>query len=846
MKKRIAKRTQLHKSEKNVKSYHLAKHCSAFILLVLILLVGGRIRLNGLSNIPTGQFASNDALLYFSQAETIVKDGTLPKVEMHRWVPLGRDLNKTLQGYPYAIAYAFKFIRIFFPNITVYQVQLFAPTVCFLIGMAVLCLFIYSRFGFGVASIVGTFLIIMPGCIERSTAGFSDRDGWCWILATLAVTTYLWKEDITNKRLRYLCVSLSGLFVLLGGLSWEGFGGFVLAIVAVELWRILTTATEENLSEYVLWVNMFVPALYLLSPPYHSGGGFTSHVTAFLLFPPLVILLLRMLRYYLTRGHHSVSKFVVEQISTRAISLVFCAVCLLIGIAYLGLQRETFVQSIVPFSSAAVMEDVGELKSPQDIFWYGRYGHVLLIASLCLITGCVRIWGKKAIVLATALSLFTGATFLRQYLYQVFSPVICEYLFYGAVAFTPIAALGVAALRNEQVKHEYPYLAFAFWLLLWLGLSRDAQRYDFFIGAPLACFAGIGIQFVTTHFSQQITRFRKEVRLEKGTNEKMDNEKMDTVIPAWTKVGITLVCLTLILFWEPPGSKLLPGLAQRGYKKQIAPENVYPGKDTPLAKACQWVNDHLSTDKVVAAPWSYGHMLNVLGNVKTVIDPDHFILHWIDLYEKHVSAATSEQEALEFLKTHHVTHLLLNEEYVFFIASQHTHVDEQPEHPLYMAPLVPRAPIGSAHYRMVPAHKNTSINFVEIDFHHNPTIATAKFKNGKTVKLPYIKYHSDVKSSHTEHADHKKLVHADESNNKNGGILHFFDSKKQREAIYYLSPRSWNGLATKLFFREEHSEAFLPVYPEQDSASAKVKIWKIHYPSDIKDNPKYLAKSPKK
>jgi len=96
-------------------------------------------------------------------------------------------------------------------------------------------------------------------------------------------------------------------------------------------------------------------------------------------------------------------------------------------------------------------------------------------------------------------------------------------------------------------------------------------------------------------------------------------------------------------------------------------------------------------------------MLNVLGNVKTIIDPDHFILHWIDLYEKHVSAATSEQEALEFLKTHHVTHLLL----------------------------------------------------------------------------------------------------------------------------------------------KEHSEAFLPVYPEQDSASAKVKIWKIHYPSDIRDNPTYLTKSPK-
>lgn len=827
----------------------IAKHVGAAALLLILLFVGARIRGQGLSNIPTGQFASNDAFLFYAQARTIVKDGTLPKVEMHRWVPFGRDLGETLQGYPYAIAYASKVIRFFFSNITVYQVQLLAPTVCFLIGMVVLCLFLYVRFGFGVAAIAGTLLIIMPGSIERSAAGFSDRDGWCWMLGTLAVTTYLWKEDITSKWTRYLCTVLSGLFVFLGGLSWEGFGGFALAIVAVELWRFLTTDAEEHLWEYVLWVLMFVPLLYLLSPAYHRGGGFTSHVAAFLLFPPLVMLLLRTFRYFLTRGQYSVSKFVVEQISARAVSLVFCAVCLVIGIAYLALQRETFAQSIVPFSGADVMKDVGELKSPHDIFWYGRYGHVMLIASLCLIIGCIRIWGAKALILAFTLSLFTAATFLRQYLYYTLSPVICEYLFYGAVAFTPIAALGVAALRPEPVKHEYIYVAFGFWLLLWLGLARDALRYDFFIGVPLACFAAIGIQFVTTRISQHIPKFRKEKSMQENTAQanskkagKDERKHQATQLPiftlqGWTKAGITFVCVALILFWEPPGNKPLPALAYRGYNTKIAPENVYPGKNTPMANACQWISKHLSTDKVVAAPWSYGHMLNVLGRVKTVVDPDHFIMHWIDLYEKYVSTATSEHQALEFLKTHHVTHLLLSEEDVFYIASQRTHVNEQPDHPLYMVPLVPRAPIGSAHYRMVPAHKNTPINFIDIDFHHKPATVAARLINGKTVKLPYIKSDGSAPSPRTEHD------HTEESDNKNGGILHLFDSKTQREIIHYLSPHSWNSLAVKLFFRDSHSEAFVHVYPEEDTASAKVKIWEIHYPPDVVENPKYLAKS---
>ena len=573
------------KSEKRVKFNRTAKHFCSFVFLLLLLLVGGKIRFQGLPNIPPGQFASNDAFLYLSQATTIATDGTLPEVETHRWVPLGRDLRRTLPGYSYAIAYTYKFLRFFIPNVTVYQVQLFFPTVCFLIGMCVLCFFLYVRFGFSVAALAGVLLVIMPGGIERSAAGFSDRDGWCWMLGTIAVTTYLWKEDTTRKQIRYLCIVLSGFFVFLGGLSWEG---FQLTIVAVELWRFLTTDTEERLWEYVLWILMFVPWLYLLSPAYHQGGGFTSHVTAFLLFPPLVLLLLRTSRYFITRGHHSVSKFILEQVSARAVSLVFCAVCLLIGIAYLGLKRQTFVQSIVPFSGASVMETVSELRAPPDIFWYGRYGHVLLIASITLIVGCVRLWGKKALILAFSFSLFTAATFFRQYLYDILSPSVCEYLFYGAVAFTPITALGVASLRTSSVKHEHTYVAFAFWLLLWLGLARDALRYDFFIVVPLVCFAAIGVQFFTTHLSQYIvrSRSRKEEEVEE-TNKPAEvktegqNGRKQSITHAWTKVGIPLVCCALILFWEPSSGKIVPPLAKRGVDMKIVSENVFPAKTPP-------------------------------------------------------------------------------------------------------------------------------------------------------------------------------------------------------------------------------------------------------------------------
>jgi len=75
---------------------------------------------------------------------------------------------------------------------------------------------------------------------------------------------------------------------------------------------------------------------------------------------------------------------------------------------------------------------------------------------------------------------------------------------------------------------------------------------------------------------------------------------------------------------------------------------------------------------------------------------------------------------------------------------------------------------------------------------------------------------------------------------ENGGIVLFFDKQTRFHKGYYVPPLGWNSLAVKLFFRGEHSRAFVPVYPTDDDPNAEVKIWETHYPPDIQSNPKYL------
>ena len=111
--------------------------------------------------------------------------------------------------------------------------------------------------------------------------------------------------------------------------------------------------------------------------------------------------------------------------------------------------------------------------------------------------------------------------------------------------------------------------------------------------------------------------------------------------------------LGTILFWTPAGGHATRTLLTATYFRQAIPG------DSAEAHAFDWLKNNLPDTAVVAANWSFGSLLNVLSNVKTIVDQDHYIQYWIHLYNQHVYFAESEREALEFLKTHNATHVML-------------------------------------------------------------------------------------------------------------------------------------------------------------------------------------------
>lgn len=163
------------------------------------------------------------------------------------------------------------------------------------------------------------------------------------------------------RHTRLLWTLLSGFLTFCGGLSWEGFGIFVSVIVCVEVYRYLSSGSEADVGYYGIWVLSFVPSLYLASPAYRSGEGWGMHIAAFILVPPVVVLLLRVFRSWLCEKSpwsETLGRY------RHQVSLALLLVCLATALVYVVGIRATFSETTVAFGESPLMASIGELVAP--------------------------------------------------------------------------------------------------------------------------------------------------------------------------------------------------------------------------------------------------------------------------------------------------------------------------------------------------------------------------------------------------------------------------------------------------------------------------------------------------
>ena len=797
--------------------------CAALLLFSSILFFALWIRIQGTDSIPTGQFVEIDGYFFYKQAQLIAEHGTLPERDMSRWVPLGRDLTETLPFYSYLLTYSHKVIASFFPKVTLYHVCSYMPPVCFTIGIGLLMLFFYRHFGLLFSGIIGVLLATLPGGIARSSVGFGDRDSWCLLIGILAITTYLQALQTQHPRRRLFWTLASSLNVCIGGLSWEGFFVFIFIIMSVELWRFLTSEMEDGLGYYVLWTLTFVPLLIISSPIYRgSGGGFSTYLFTFVIIPPLTLLIMRAGRHLLLTKT-PFSKQLLRH--SRNIALIFTTITLTLALFTVLRKLNTF-DTLLPFSQNRLMQSIGELQSPNYKFWYFKFGGVFLFGSIgFLLIGMHPRNRFGHILLVIPLILFVLTTFFREPLDLLASVLFKEpldnTLFFAAMGGCVITFVIQAWQRKTHLPNDTLYVAFCTWFFCWIALARDARRFDFFIGVAIVFFTALVIHTLAKTLKNKITDFRFTPTFLKSTQAQ---------VVFTTSIVVTM--LSLLLFWSPAGAH-----AKRSLNIAQTLREPLPG-DKPIAKTIKWMSENLEKQHVVAANWTWGTVLHILGGVKTIIDSDHYRPQWIHNFFRHGYAAQSEKEALEYLYTHEATHLMFNNADIVY-TNVFSVIGSNPEKDRYFAaqPLVfTKTSIGRPQQLSNP--EDTPFKQIDADFEKKPYTLTAHTKAGQKVTLPFVAFTG--------------FYHIERSpatvNNKNGGVVLYFDTTLHLYKAYFLSPVGWNSLIVRLYIREDHSEAFELIYSQDDEFRsqrdiwfATAKIWKIKYPPNIKKNPKYLV-----
>ena len=423
--------------------------------------------------------------------------------------------------------------------------------------------------------------------------------------------------------------------------------------------------------------------------------------------------------------------------------------------------------------------------------------------------------------MAVSLSLFAATTFFRDHLNGWVGEGTCNILFFVSLVLT-VLSFGIASFQKEKSENELVILATLGWFLLWVGLSRGAVRHDFLVGMPLAYGTAWLLWLSPAHLIQKL----KDMEI---VYQRTQDQLVTTTVAT--------IILILVLFWPPLG-----GHAHKSVYAAARMRSPVPGENS-RAEVYKWMKDTLPQESIMAAHWNFGIQLNVLGNVGTIIDPDQFIKR-IYLFYRHVCCAQDEQEALSFLKTYEVTHLMLMDQDMISRSRNYSSIgsDENGDRKFRTYRLTrTETPIGTPH-RMRSRDEECLLSFIDISRPTPETLAiTAKFRDERDTDESTAQK-LDERQKKTPDATFQNVVSNLTSqifvDIENGGVVLYLDPEIRLQRAYYIPPIGWNSLTVKLL-RGEHSEAFVPVYPTNENAGIDVKVWEIHYPPNIETNEKY-------
>ncbi|MBW3022470.1 glycosyltransferase family 39 protein, partial [Candidatus Woesearchaeota archaeon] len=623
----------------------------AYVILAIIIWFGSYIRLRNLwllKDVVTGKYVplALDPHSFLRYAKYIVEHGFLMSQDMMRFVPVGRTTadNKLLS---YIIVYLYKFLSIFSPNITIEFADIVYPVIAFAISLVFFFLLIKKLFNNNVAVLASLFLAILPAFLYRTMAGFSDKEALAMIFMFAAMYFYIsaWKSKSHTSTITYGV--LAGVLTGLLGMTWGGVKFLLMIIALFGLIEFLLQKFEKkDFYMYTAWLIPSILMLGLLTPRYGGIPGLVRSVTS---GAAILIFVLALIDYILfkidvLRVKEKLEKKIPLSIATVLIGIVLGLVVIagIMGPQTLATQVTELSNNLLrPLGTDRWMLTVAEQHQPFFTDWQSNFKGffwLFFLGSIWLFYELLKPLKKHKIGLTIVYALFiSGFIFSRYSTSSVLNgtSALSKFLYIGSLVFFGIIMLIWYLQAYYKDKELYSSIltldkAAIFtliWFIVMVIAARGAIRL-LFVFAPIT--AILGAYFLVQLFKTSI-RFKDNL---------------------YKIAGVVIVIIIATVFIV-------------GFSRTTMQQAKYtgPSYNQQWQKAGAWIKDNTPLDAVFGHWWDYGYWVQTGGERATMLDGGNSIVYWNYLMGRHGLGAQEQNEALELLYAHNVSHfLIINDE----------------------------------------------------------------------------------------------------------------------------------------------------------------------------------------
>ena len=677
------------------------------ICLTLTLLLSILIRTPHLSALGGTPVLDPDSARYLRQAEIILERGQLPSMDTLRQYPIGKSSETQLSVYPYTLAALYKGVSLLFRSVTLEQIGMFSSLFFFSLSLLVFYFLLYRLFGWQTALLAINLCVVVPSTLGRSVVGYVDREAFCLFLALVSYYLYLRAYQSNPLRNRLILGLMSGVVMMLLGLSWQGVGLFISIIVVLNFILFLfPTYRRSDFYLYLAWFSPVILGLLSFKAVYRDLAQ--THTMLAIILPCSFLLL--VLLFAGISKHLKLSELCTfkGQIPLNfAITVMMVAVAVLVLLLTSELIHRAWAHFLAPFGSGRLAASIEELQKRGAAgwsIWPGYFlifivGGALLLMKKITTTSQLNVW--------TSLTLFQvllAGTILTRFASMEDSfdePSLMTFLY---ASFLIVFTIGMVAVylwsfrkQRRAPSEGLPDIGDLFLLVLFcilLFISRGAMRFDFFfapVAMALGCYAVIqvlsalrvpdrgyvGIIIVLLIF--EFYAIGKHI-IGVSFPESYYDSSVIVLLPLIASVGIaviairrafgrldkmriphfSIVIVIVFLLLLMGGIAPLPWLGGYAAVSYAMASEVRPTITPSTSRALEWLKHNTPQSSVVAAWWDYGSFINLFSDRATITDEEQ-LSYWVHLMAREALFAETNLQALRFLKTYGATHLLITE-----------------------------------------------------------------------------------------------------------------------------------------------------------------------------------------